>query len=284
MTYFTRFAPSPTGYLHVGHAYSATLALTKAKESGGRFILRMEDIDVTRCRPEFEDAIYEDLAWIGLEWDGPVRRQSDHMQDYSTVLEKLYDRGLVYPCFCTRKEIAAEIAESPSAPHGPDGPVYPGTCRHLSEDEKAKNFDQGRSYALRLDMAKALEIVGKQELHFEELDKGFIKCEPGKFGDVVLARKETPTSYHLSVVLDDSLQGINLVVRGQDLFEATHIHRLLQFLLALPTPKYHHHGLVSDMKGRRLAKRDKAATLRDMRENGYSPEDVRKLIGFKITE
>ncbi len=281
MKYVTRFAPSPSGFLHAGHAYSASMAFKYAMEGGGRFLLRMEDIDQTRCTAEFENAIYEDLSWIGLKWEKPVRRQSDHFEDYAAVLEKLYDRGLVYPCFCTRKEIAAEVAQSVNAPHGPDGPLYPGTCRHLSEDERAARFERGDPYALRLDMEAALTEKGDQPLFFEELDKGVIEAEPAKFGDVVLARKETPTSYHLAVVYDDALQGVSLVVRGQDLFEATHLHRLLQFLLEFPTPQYKHHGLVSDLKGRRLAKRDKAATLRHMREEGYSTEDVRKLIGFR---
>lgn len=280
MCLVTRFAPSPTGYLHVGHAYSASLAFKKARESGGRFILRLEDIDQTRCRPEFEAAIYEDLSWIGLEWEQPVRKQSTHLEDYSAVLERLYESGLIYPCFCTRKEIAAEVARSQSAPHGPEGVLYPGTCRDMSADEREHKFAADVPYALRLDMQAAMNIVDVHNLYFEELEKGFIQCDPIRFGDAVLARKDTPTSYHLSVTLDDALQGINLVVRGQDLFEATHLHRLLQQLLHLPTPKYFHHGIVSDMKGKRLAKRDKSATLRDMRLNGYKPEDVTKLIGF----
>jgi len=282
MTFVTRFAPSPTGYLHVGHAYSATLAWNKALESGGRFLLRMEDIDAIRCHPEFEAAIYEDLKWLGLDWEMPVRRQSEHMEDYAAILERLHEQGLLYPCFCTRKEIAAEIARSNSAPHGPEGPVYPGTCRHLTDQQRDVNFEDGKPYALRLDMAAALARVDVSQLFFEELEKGFIQCDPAVFGDAVLARKDTPVSYHLAVTLDDALQGVNLVVRGQDLFNATHLHRLLQHLLALPTPKYLHHGLVSDMKGRRLAKRDKAATVRDIRANGYTPDDVRKLIGFKV--
>jgi len=281
MKYLTRFAPSPTGHLHAGHAYSASLAYSYARESQGRFILRLEDIDQTRCRPEFEQAIFEDLSWIGLKWEQPVRRQSDHLEDYAAVLEKFHDRGLIYPCFCTRAEITAEINMSANAPHGPDGPLYPGTCRHLSDDERAEKFENDAPYALRLDMAAALKEKGNIPLYFEELDKGVIEADPARFGDVVLARKETPTSYHLSVVYDDALQGVNLVVRGQDLFEATHLHRLLQFLMDLPTPKYKHHGLVSDLKGRRLAKRDKSATLRHMREEGYTPEEVQKLIGFK---
>ncbi len=280
MKIVTRFAPSPTGYLHMGHAYSASLAFKKAKESGGHFLLRIEDIDTTRCRPDFESAIYEDLAWLRLEWEKPVRRQSEHMEDYAALLERLHERGLIYPCFCSRKEIAAEIAASKSAPHGPDGPLYPGTCRHLSEKEKQVRFSAGEPYALRLDMTRALQEVAVAQLTFNELEKGLIQCDPARFGDVVLARKETPTSYHLAVTLDDALQGVNLVVRGQDLFEATYVQRLLQALFDLPTPDYLHHGLVSDVKGKRLAKRDKDATIRAMRENGYSPQEVRKLTGF----
>ncbi|OUR76109.1 tRNA glutamyl-Q(34) synthetase GluQRS [Alphaproteobacteria bacterium 46_93_T64] len=282
MTIVTRFAPSPTGLLHVGHAYSATLAWNKAIEAGGRFLLRMEDIDQTRCRPEFEEAIYEDLNWLGLKWEKPIRKQSEHMDDYEVVLDRLFERGLIYPCFCTRREIAAEIAASHSAPHGSEGPLYPGTCRSLSNKQRDENFAKEKPYALRLDMSAALKEVDVTQLFFRELDKGVIQCDPVKFGDAVLARKETPTSYHLAVTLDDAFQGVNLVVRGQDLFGATHLHRLLQHLLDLPTPNYFHHGLVSDMKGRRLAKRDKSVTLQDIRGNGYSQEDVRKLIGFKI--
>ena len=282
MTIVTRFAPSPTGHLHVGHAYSATLAYKKAMEGAGRFLLRLEDIDQTRCRPEFEEAIFDDLSWLGLTWEEPVRKQSEHMDDYAIVLDRLFERGLIYPCFCTRKEIAAEIARSNSAPHGSEGPLYPGTCKALSNKERDQKFEAGKPYALRLDMAAALKMVDVSQLFFHEMDKGTIQCNPIAFGDAVLARKDTPTSYHLAVTLDDAFQGVNLVVRGQDLFDATHLHRLLQYLLDLPTPRYMHHGLVSDMKGRRLAKRDKAVSLQEIRKNGYSQSDVRNLIGFKI--
>lgn len=276
----TRFAPSPTGYLHVGHAYSASLAYQQAVESDGHFLLRIEDIDGTRCRPEFEQAIYEDLKWLGLKWEEPVRRQSDQLDDYAAILDCLSEENLIYPCFCTRREIAEEIARSDSAPHGPDGPLYPGTCKQLSDSEREKLFQENSPYALRLDMEKAMAVPGAQDLTFNELGKGQIACSPAKFGDVVLARKETPTSYHLAVTFDDALQGVNLVVRGQDLFEATHVQRLLQHLLQLPAPDYLHHGLVSDTKGRRLAKRDKDATIRSLRENGYTAEEVMKLAGF----
>ncbi|MBL4740097.1 MAG: tRNA glutamyl-Q(34) synthetase GluQRS [Sneathiella sp.] len=280
MKIVTRFAPSPTGYLHMGHAYSAMLAWRQAFESDGHFILRMEDIDQSRCSPEFEDGIKEDLSWLGLKWDMPVRRQSEHLDDYAAILERLHSRDFLYPCFCTRKEIMAEVVRSNSAPHGPNGPLYPGTCKHLSVSDRDNNFAAEKPYALRLNMEKALAGINLSNLTFFERDKGHIQCDPSAFGDVVLARKETPTSYHLAVTLDDALQGINLVVRGQDLFDATHIHRLLQHLLDLPTPEYLHHGLVSDMKGRRLSKRDKDATIRSLRENGYSLEEVKKLSGF----
>ncbi|GLQ05331.1 tRNA glutamyl-Q(34) synthetase GluQRS [Sneathiella chinensis] len=280
MKIVTRFAPSPTGYLHVGHAYSASLAWRLAQESDGYFLLRMEDIDQTRCRPEFEAALLEDLAWLGLTWEQPVRRQSEHLDDYAVLVDRLFERDLIYPCFCTRKEIAAEIAQSQSAPHGPDGPVYPGTCKHLSRTEQEDLFATDKPYALRLHMDRALQAVALDSLTFREQEKGWIQCDPARFGDVVLARKETPASYHLAVTFDDAIQGVNLVVRGQDLFEATHIHRLLQALLDLPTPEYRHHGLVTDMKGKRLAKRNNDAMLKTLREQGYTPEEVRKLVGF----
>ena len=280
MVTITRFAPSPTGFLHLGHVYSARLARKAAREEGGHFLLRIEDIDTTRCRPEFEEGIIEDLRWLGLEWDYPIRRQSDHFDDYAALLEKLGDRDLIYPCFCTRKEIAAEITRSNSAPQGPEGPIYPGICRHLSDLQRQERFTRGDAYALRPDMVKAMASVPLSSLRFEEVGKGIIQCDPAPFGDIVLARKETPTSYHLAVTFDDALQGVNLVVRGQDLFAATHIHRLLQALLELPTPRYMHHGLISDPQGKRLSKRDKAATVRSLREEGYSPEEVLKMVDY----
>ncbi|WP_340148422.1 tRNA glutamyl-Q(34) synthetase GluQRS [uncultured Sneathiella sp.] len=280
MVTITRFAPSPTGFLHLGHVYSASLAWRSARESGGRFILRMEDIDQTRCRPEFEAAIYEDLSWLGLEWDPPVRRQSEHLDDYSALLEKLSDRDLIYPCFCTRKEIAAEIARSNSAPHGPEGPVYPGICRGMPEVERQRRFEQDEPYALRLNMVNAIAAVELETMRFHEIGKGHIQCNPEPFGDIVLARKETPTSYHLAVTFDDAIQDVNHIIRGQDLFPSTHIHRLLQGLLDLPTPTYFHHGLISDGKGRRLSKRDKDATIKSLREYGYQPEEVRKMVDY----
>ena len=274
----TRFAPSPTGRLHLGHAYAALFAERAARAAGGRFLLRIEDIDATRCRPEFEQAITDDLAWLGLRWETPVRRQSEHMADYAAAIETLKAQGLVYPCFCTRAEIRSEIARAGAAPHGSEGPLYPGTCRHLGEAERAQRADAGAPYALRLDVAKALRKTGP--LAWTDRERGTVAANPALHGDVVLARKETPTSYHLSVTLDDHLQGVTLVTRGADLFDATHIHRLLQALLGLDTPDYHHHALIAGPTGERLAKRAGAPTLLSLREAGRSPDDVRAMIGF----
>jgi glutamyl-Q tRNA(Asp) synthetase len=274
----TRFAPSPTGYLHVGHAASALTGWRAAREAGGRFILRIEDIDATRCRPEFERAIYEDLAWLGLSWEEPVRRQSAHMADYAQALERLDRRGVLYPCFCTRQEIAAEITAAANAPHGPDGPLYPGTCRALSPEERAARIARGLPYALRLDAAVAARLAGP--LTWEEDGRGPVTVEPGKLGDAVLARKEVATSYHLAVTVDDALQGVTLVTRGQDLFHATHLHRLLQALLGVATPRYRHHMLLTSADGRRLAKRDNALTIRALRAAGRTAPEVRAMSGF----
>ena len=269
----TRFAPSPTGYLHLGHAYSALFAERAAREAGGRFILRIEDIDRGRCRPAFDASIVEDLVWLGLRWEQPVRRQSEHMDDYATALDALRGRGLLYPCFCTRKDIAAEIAAAGHAPHGPDGPLYPGTCRTMAADERQDRVDAGHPFALRLDVEKA--TAGAGDLIWHDRDAGPVAARPEMFGDVVLARKDTPSSYHLAVTMDDHLQGITLVTRGQDLFHATHVHRLLQALLGLRVPAYHHHGLITDEAGTRLAKRDRAATLRALREAGHGAAEIR---------
>jgi len=272
----TRFAPSPTGYLHLGHAYSALTAWRAARAAGGKFMLRIEDIDSTRCKPEFTEAILEDLAWLGIEWDGDVRKQSEHFADYAAALDKLAVVGVIYPCFCTRAEIAAEIARAGGAPQREEGPVYPGTCRKLSREERARRGAAGESFALRLDIARALESVGN--LSWEDEDHGLVTAEPGLRGDVVLARKDTPTSYHLAVTVDDARQGVTLVTRGADLFMATHIHRLLQALLDLPTPLYRHHKLLTDASGKRFAKRDKALTLRALREAGRTPDEVRAMV------
>ena len=275
----TRFAPSPSGYLHLGHAFAAFFAAARAREAGGEFLVRIEDIDTGRCRPEFEAAIAEDLAWLGLDWPTPVRRQSDHLDDYAQAIDRLQARGLIYPCFCTRKQIAAEIAGSPAAPHGAAGPPYPGTCRALSSGERQRRIAAGEAYALRLRMAEAVVAAG-DGLTFDEAGGGAVPCDAAPFGDVVLARKDIATSYHLAVSVDDAIQGVTLVTRGRDLFEATHVHRLLQALLDLPTPAYQHHRLIAGDTGQRLAKRDAGATLRSLRESGTSPNDVRAALGF----
>jgi glutamyl-Q tRNA(Asp) synthetase len=278
----TRFAPSPTGYLHLGHAVSALTAFDAAERGGGRFILRIEDIDLTRCRGEYQAAIEEDLAWLGLSWERPVRRQSMHFSDYSAALERLNAADVLYPCFCTRKDIAQEIANAAAAPHGPEGPHYPGICRSLPQDQRAQLMKDGVPYALRLDVRKAMERA-RVPLSFEESgngpegETGMQQARPELFGDVVLARKEMPTSYHLSVVVDDALQGITLVTRGNDLFPATHIQRLLQSLLGLPAPRYAHHRLILDDKGRKLSKRDGSLSLRQLRKSGASPADIRHM-------
>lgn len=277
----TRFAPSPTGYLHLGHAFAALFAHAKATEAGGRFLLRIEDIDRGRCRPEFEAAIREDLAWLGLGWEEPVRRQSERMEDYEKALARLDERGLLYPCFCTRAEIRAEIAASGEAPHQlpfADGFRYPGTCRGLPSAEARDRVAQGRTYALRLDVARAAREAGP--LAWRDLEAGKVAATPEAFGDVVLARKDTPASYHLAVTVDDHLQGVTLVTRGLDLFHATHVHRLLQALLGFEAPDYRHHRLLADASGRRFAKRDLALTLRALRESGRTPAEVRALAGF----
>lgn len=273
-----RFAPSPTGRLHLGHAYSALLAHRLTRASGGRFLLRIEDIDAIRCRPAFEAAILEDLAWLGVTWDGEVRRQSDHLVDYRATLDRLEALGVVYPCFCTRAEIKAEIARAGYAPHGREGPVYPGLCRGLSTGDRADRIAAGMAHALRLDAASAAAIAGP--LDFGDAAHGRIVVDPGLLGDVVLARKDIGTSYHLAVVTDDALQGVTLVVRGEDLLEATHIHRLLQALLGLPAPDYHHHPLLVDDTGRRFAKRDEALTIETLRRAGRSPAEVRSMAGL----
>jgi glutamyl-Q tRNA(Asp) synthetase len=247
-----------------------------AAQLGGKMLLRIEDIDRARCRPEFESAISDNLAWLGLTWPMPVRRQSEHLADYAAALNQLDEAGLLYPCFCTRAEIKAEIAESPSAPHGPDGPIYPGMCLGITPAEAAFRKTRGESFALRLNMTEALKHAGA-DLAFEDATQGLINADPAKFGDVILARKETPTSYHLAVTVDDHTQGITCVTRGDDLFEATHIHRLLQQLLNYETPRYAHHPLIQDAEGRRLAKRTQATSLNELRRRGLTPDAVREL-------
>ena len=270
----TRFAPSPTGYLHLGHAHSALVGWHRARAESGRFLLRIEDIDLGRCRREFEAAILEDLAWLGLDWADPVRRQSEHLADYEAALEKLRAVGLLYPCFCSRKDIAAAVA----APHGPEGPVYPGTCRNQPADLVRERQDRGDPYALRLDVAKAQVLTGP--LTFEDERVGVVEARPDSLGDVVLARRDAPASYHLCVTVDDHLQGVTLVTRGMDLFHASHIHRLLQAILGLNVPTYAHHVLLTNAAGERLSKRDGAVALRALRQAGRSAAEVRALAGF----
>jgi glutamyl-Q tRNA(Asp) synthetase len=274
----TRFAPSPTGYLHLGHAWSAIFAQHAAEKTGGQFLLRIEDIDPVRCQSEFTEAIYKDLHWIGLKWPEPVRCQSQHLDDYAKALQLLKDKGVLYPCFCSRREIAEEAAAAGHAPHLGDVEevIYPGTCRHLSSTESTEKLAHYKTANWRLDVTQALAITGKLTWH--DLGRGIVEAAPERFGDVVLARKDVPTSYHLSVTVDDYLQGVTLVTRGEDLFRATDIHRLLQALLDYPTPDYHHHTLLTDETGKRFAKRDKSVTLRTLRTEGKTVEDIRHLL------
>jgi len=273
----TRFAPSPTGYLHLGHAFAA---LTAAR-AGERFLLRIEDLDKTRAREEFVTAIFEDLAWLGLTWEEPVLSQSTRADAYGEALNRL--KPFTYPCFCTRKEIAEEIARAGEAPHidlvpapqtGPDGPIYPGTCRHLPDSERDARITNGQTYAVRLDAAMASTAVGP--LTFTEHGHNHA-VDPLLFGDVVLARKELPAAYHLAVVVDDAHQGVTLVTRGQDLLPATHVQRLLQALLDYPAPAYAHHRLILDKDGRKFSKRDRAITLRALRAEGITPAELETL-------
>lgn len=276
MSFVTRFAPSPTGYLHLGHALSALTAFDAARAANGRFLLRIEDIDLGRARPEFEAAIYEDLAWLGLSWEEPVRRQSEHMAEYAEPLQDLIGRGLVYRCFRTRKEIADAIA---SAPHGAAEERFAGEA--LPAEEEAQRLAAGDAFAWRLSLKKARAALGPAyfALVFED-ETGPVRAEPERHGDVVLARKDFGASYHLASVWDDALQGVTHVIRGEDLREAAHLHVLLQKLLGLPQPVYRHHRLVLGEDGKRLAKRDRSATLRALRDAGKTPADVRALVGL----
>jgi glutamyl-Q tRNA(Asp) synthetase len=283
-----RFAPSPNGYLHLGHAYSALLNCDLARRAGGRLLLRIEDIDTARCKPEFEAAIVDDLAWLGIEWETPVRRQSEHLDIYLDALNKLAAQGLVYPSFESRAEIAKLVAQRKANgpwPRDPDGaPLYPGTAKLLSPSERARLIGSGAPYALRLDMAAARARAG--ELAWTEQgegpggETGTVVAQPQVWGDVILARKETPTSYHLSVVIDDALQGVTDVVRGQDLFWSTSVHRLLQTLLDLREPAYRHHRLVLDAAGSKLSKSTLATGLRELRATGATLADIRRLVGL----
>jgi glutamyl-Q tRNA(Asp) synthetase len=270
----TRFAPSPTGYLHLGHAASALFAARAAGAGNGRFLLRIEDIDPARCRPEFDLALREDLAWLGLAWEEPVRRQSEHLDDYRVALDRLGALGVLYPCFCSRKEIQAEIAAAGVAPHETQDP-YPGTCRRRSAEERRARIDAGEPHALRLDSRAALAMAGS--LRWHDRARGWIDADPAILGDAVLARRDAPASYHLAVTVDDHLQGVTLVTRGEDLFQATHLHRLLQALLGFDPPDYHHHPLLRNEAGARLSKRDGAVSLRALRDAGRTPNEVVEL-------
>ena len=266
----TRFAPSPTGYLHLGHACSALIAEHAAREAAGRFLLRIEDIDTGRSRPEFEAAIIEDLTWLGIRWDGAVRRQSAHMDDYRAALGRLDAMGVTYRCFCSRKDIAA----AQTAPHGPSA-AYPGTCRHRPPEDQAQRIAAGQPYAIRLDIAAGLKLTGPLTWH--DCHAGLVSATPDIEGDPVIARRDTPTSYHLSVTVDDHLQGVTLVTRGEDLFPSTHVHRLLQGLLGYATPDYCHHPLLTNQDGVRLSKRDGAVGIRVLRAQGKTPEEVKEM-------
>jgi glutamyl-Q tRNA(Asp) synthetase len=287
-TRILRFAPSPNGCLHLGHAYSALLNDDRARELGGRLLLRIEDIDASRCRPEYEAAIYEDLRWLGISWHEPVRRQSEHLDDYRAALAKLEAQGLLYPSFETRSEIDTLVAERERHgpwPRDPDGvPLYPGRARTMAPAERERRHSAGEPFALRLAMDAAMTRAGV--LTWAETGRGpqgqtgLVTAAPQRWGDVVLARKDVPTSYHLAVAIDDALQGVSDVVRGQDLFWSTSIHRLLQALLGLPEPNYHHHNLILDSDGGKLSKSTKATSLRDLRASGVSAMDIRRMVGL----
>ena len=283
-----RFAPSPNGYLHLGHAFSALLNYDMARACDGELLLRIENIDASRCRPEYETAIYEDLHWLGISWTQPVRRQSEHFADYRTAVAKLEAAGLLYPSFESRSEIAAMVAERGRAgpwPRDPDGvPLYPGVARTMPPDERVRCRRAGQPFALRLDTDSATGRAGpltwSESGSGPQRQFGQVVAEPQRWGDVVLARKELPTSYHLAVVVDDALQGVTDVVRGQDLFWATSIHRLLQVLLGLPEPAYHHHRLILDDEGRKLSKATQATSLRQLRAAGISAAEIRRTLGL----
>lgn len=272
----TRFAPSPTGHLHLGHAYSALVAHDDARASGGRYLLRIDDLDSGRVREVYRRGIDEDLGWLGLTPDEPHLVQSQRLPAYAEALDRLRGDGLAYPCFCTRADIAAQVAASIAAPHGPDGPAYPGTCRVLDRAAAAERIAAGEAHCWRLDMTQAMARVGA--LLWHDRLRGQVAADPAPFGDIVLARRDAPAAYHLASTVDDAHQGITWVVRGADLFAATHIHRLLQALLGLPTPAYHHHPLIAGPDGRRLAKRDDAASIASLRQGGIDPQQLVKAL------
>jgi glutamyl-Q tRNA(Asp) synthetase len=268
----TRFAPSPTGRLHLGHVFAAAVARDLARARGGEFLLRFEDIDVTRVRPEFYDGIEEDLRWLGLDWDGEALRQTDRLAAYEASLNRLRELGAVYPCFCTRREIDDELARMTGAPHGPEGPHYPGICRRLTPAEREAKLAAGIPFSWRFDAVKAGELAGP--LTFTDLRFGTVAVDTGALGDVILARKDIGTSYHLAVVTDDAFQSISHVTRGEDLLASTHVHRVLQALLGFPEPVYLQHELILDDTGKRLAKRHDSLSIKTLRDSGRSPEDV----------
>lgn len=270
----TRFAPSPSGPMHVGHVLAALQARHLADANGGRCLLRIEDIDQRSCAPQWVELMYEDLAWLGIEFDGEVMVQSLRWEVYARALEQLRSMGILYPCFCTRGEIKAQIAEMGRAPHSALGYLYPGTCRHLTPEQIEEKMATGIPHAWRINMERVQDWVGCPS--WEDMRRGVQRCVPTMWGDVVLARKDMPSSYHLSVVIDDAEQGVNLVSRGEDLFEATHIHRALQAVLGLPSPLYCHHALLRDNAGKRLAKRDGARSLLSLRQSGYTPDMIRQ--------
>ncbi len=287
--FITRFAPSPTGFLHLGHAYSALLAFDMAREAGGRFLLRIEDIDRARCKPDFEAAIFGDLEWLGVEWETPALRQSDRFNFYHQALAQLRAQNVVYRCFKTRKEVAKEAAQAPHlGADGPEGPQYVG--EPLDDHEENELLEKGAAYAWRLSLARARDALGGNfsALSFAEEGRGpkgetgLIRATPEIFGDPVIARKDFGTSYHLSSVVDDAAQGVTHVVRGEDLFPATHLHRLLQALLELPAPRYRHHRLITDENGKRFAKRDQSVTLKALRGGGATPADIRRRVGLDL--
>ena len=284
----TRFAPSPNGPLHVGHAYSALFAARYARERGGRFLLRIEDIDFTRTREEHVRGIIEDLRWLGIEWDGPVRRQSRHMAQYRRRLETLRETGLLYPCFCSRRDIRSALEGRRDVPRDPDGrPLYPGTCRDMDPASRRARLEAGETPAWRLDMRRALEVLaarGVETLSWREEgggpggERGRVVADPGRWGDVILGRRDIGVSYHVAVVHDDAAQGVTHVTRGRDLFHATALHRLLQVLLGLPEPVYVHHPLITDATGRKLSKRYRDRSLKSLRAEGLAAAELRRML------
>jgi glutamyl-Q tRNA(Asp) synthetase len=288
-TFTTRFAPSPTGHLHLGHAYSAMKTFETARAAGGQCLLRIEDIDTTRCKPEFEDQILADLKWLGFDWPTPIRRQSEHLDGYAAVINALAERGLVYRCFKTRKEIAKDIARAPHAPgEGPEGLIYPGPETPMSTDEEDERLRNGESFSWRLAIKACRDELGDafnalmfiEEGRGPDGETGLVIAKPDLLGDVILARKDIGTSYHIAACHDDALQGMTHVIRGEDLFFTTHLHVLLQKLMGWPKPIYRHHRLVRDQGGKRFAKRDKSMTLKALREQGFTPDQLKDMAGF----